>query len=175
MYSTGGWTGVTCLHLACRLVAPDDIVKALLDIRGKQLVMMTTIGGNTALLYTMHVVILVDPIMSRRCWLTSAGKMSSWQRITKGETALYILWYHINEHTQVANEIKLFLEVGDNIITQNYISSEGFRAPSSHAYISVILMQIFIRIGVNIINSTCCASRHTRHKIPSYIANSSKL
>ena len=52
MYSTGGWTGVTCLHLACRLVAPDDIVKALLDIRGKQLVMMTTIGGrNTALHY----------------------------------------------------------------------------------------------------------------------------
>lgn len=68
MYSTGGWTGVTCLHLACRLVAPDDIVKALLDIRGKQLVIQH---------YTMHVVILMDPIMSQRCWLTSAGRMSS--------------------------------------------------------------------------------------------------
>ena len=84
MYSTGGWTGVTCLHLACRFVAPDDIVKALLDIRGKQLVMMTTISGNTALHYA--------------CWntggsynvtkmllLTSTGKMSSWQRIAKAK------------------------------------------------------------------------------------------
>jgi hypothetical protein len=32
--------GVTCLHRACGRDPPDDIVKAMLDIGGKELVMM---------------------------------------------------------------------------------------------------------------------------------------
>jgi ankyrin repeat protein len=39
----------TCLHLACCLGAPDDIVKAMIDIGGTALVTMININDRTAL------------------------------------------------------------------------------------------------------------------------------
>ena len=44
----------TCLHLACSIYAPVDIVKSMIEIRGKELVMMTTARKSTALNYACY-------------------------------------------------------------------------------------------------------------------------
>jgi len=44
----------TCLHLACTIYAPVDIVKSMIEIGEKQLVMMTTAKKSTALNYLCY-------------------------------------------------------------------------------------------------------------------------
>jgi len=51
-YQQEGGDGWTCLHYACCNQPPADIIKSLMDIGGKELVMMiTTSDKNTALHY----------------------------------------------------------------------------------------------------------------------------
>jgi len=44
----------TCLHEACCTLAPLDIVKSMIEIGGKELVMMTTVKKSTALNYSSY-------------------------------------------------------------------------------------------------------------------------
>jgi ankyrin repeat protein len=101
--------GSTCLHLACCHDAPDDIIKAMLDIGGKELVMMT--GSYWTVLHTAcmngasynMIKMLIDV----------GGKDLVMAKNDYDYTALRCLCVTIKTHTKVAEKIKLFLQVGD--------------------------------------------------------------
>jgi hypothetical protein len=105
----------TCLHLTCywgaRLgLAPDDIIKAMLDIGGKELVMKVNINNQTALHWA--------------CWngasyniikmlIDVGGKDLVMAKRKNGDTALHDLCWFIKKHTKVYEKVKLILQVGD--------------------------------------------------------------
>jgi ankyrin repeat protein len=103
--------GRTCLHLACYLGAPDDIIEAMIDIGGKELVMMIdkedwtalhTACNNDASYYIIKMLINVggkDLVMAKD--------------ENDGDTALHNLCCYIKSHTKADKIIKLILQVGD--------------------------------------------------------------
>jgi hypothetical protein len=100
----------TCLHRACYRGAPDDIVKVMLDIGGKELLMRKANYDRTVLHSTcingasyniLKILILVG------------GKDLVMAKDKHGDTALHWLCWCIKKHTKVAEKIKLILQVGD--------------------------------------------------------------
>jgi ankyrin repeat protein len=108
MYSNGyGWT---CLHRVCRRAALDDIIEAMLDIGGKELVMKKALYGNTALHYACNHGASYNMI---KMLIEVGGKDLVMAKDDNGDTALHYLCWYIKAHTKVAEKIKLILEVGD--------------------------------------------------------------
>ena len=135
---------VTCLHLAAcsksteginRRCAPADVVKALLNIGGKELVMMTDEYDLTALhnacrdgtsydgIKTLIDVGGKDLVMVEDCGFDDHGA-----------TALHYLCSNIYKHSKVADKIKLLLEVGDAnfLLSTKDIGGVG-KTPLQHA------------------------------------------
>ena len=125
MYRSGsGSLGKTCLHRACSYRAGADIVMALLDIGGKELVMMTNNYGDTALhsacLYgaSYHVIkMLVDV----------GGKDLVMAKNNCDNTALHWLCHYIKTHTEVAEKIILLLDVADANVLLTTKNNDGKR------------------------------------------------
>jgi hypothetical protein len=102
--------GITCLHLAFQRDAPDDIIKAMLDIGGKELVMKNTYVDRTAL----HYACCYGASYNIMKMLIEVGGYDLVMAKSKhGETALHDLCRYIVKHTKVAEIIKLILQVGD--------------------------------------------------------------
>jgi ankyrin repeat protein len=108
MYSNGyGWT---CLHRVCRRAALDDIIEAMLDIGGKELVMKKALYGNTALHYACNHGASYNII---KMLIEVGGKDLVMAKDDNGDTALHLVCWYIKAHTKVAEKVKLILEVGD--------------------------------------------------------------
>ena len=103
--------GRTCLQDAFYRETPDDIVKAMLDIGGKELVMMKDKNDWTAL----HLACFHGASYNIIKMLIDVGgkDLVMAKNDDDGETALHWLCWHIEEHTKVAEIINLILQVGD--------------------------------------------------------------
>jgi hypothetical protein len=100
----------TCLHRVCRFRAPDDIIKAMLDIGGKEFVMKKDDNDVTALHLACGVAASYNII---KMLIEVGGKDLVMAKSKYGNTALQVLYMRINPHTKAAEKIKLMLQVGD--------------------------------------------------------------
>jgi len=102
----------TCLHVACYRDAPDDIIKTIIDIGGKELVMSIDKVNRTALHSaccngaSRHYIIKI--------LIGVGGKDLVMAKSENGNTALHWLCYNIKRHTNAAETIRLLLQVGDD-------------------------------------------------------------
>jgi ankyrin repeat protein len=102
--------GITCLHLACGRDPPDNIIKAMLDIGGKELFMMTDDDDRTSLHYACITGASYNII---KMLIEVGGKDLVMAKSNGGDNALHYFCWRIKSHTRVAEKIKLFLQVGD--------------------------------------------------------------
>jgi ankyrin repeat protein len=102
-----GWT---CLHRACHRDTPDDIMKAMLDIGGKELVMKTTNYDSTVLHFACMKGASFNII---NMLIEVGGKDLVMAKNKGGNTALHYLCRLIKRHARPAKKIKLILQVGD--------------------------------------------------------------
>jgi E3 ubiquitin-protein ligase RNF1/2 len=101
----------SCLHQACCRDAPDHIVMALLDIGGKELVMRRNDCDQVALQYACWFGASYNVV---KMLIDVGGKDLVMAKDTYGNTAMHNVRHHsINDHTRVADKIKLLLQVGD--------------------------------------------------------------
>eukprot|EP00979_Chaetoceros_neogracilis_P003948 scaffold691_cov248-Chaetoceros_neogracile.AAC.1 len=124
--------GRTCLNIAQLDGAPDDVIKAMVDIGGKDLVMMIDKEDCTALHFACRV---GASYYIMRMLIEVGGKDLIMAKSSGGDTALHRLCCFIKTHTEVAEKINLILQVGGaNLLlsTQNLrgetpltIASEG--------------------------------------------------
>jgi DnaJ-class molecular chaperone len=99
----------TCLFVACCQEPPDDIIKTLLDIGGKELVMMT--GSNWTVLNRACMTGASYNII--KMLIEVGGEDLVMAKNKSGNTALHYSCGCIKEHTKVAEKIILILQVGD--------------------------------------------------------------
>jgi hypothetical protein len=119
MYHNG--YGRTCLHRACCRGAPDDIIKAMIDIGGKELV-MKTINDRTVLHFACNNGVSYYII---KMLMDVGGKDLVMAKDSYGETALHDLCRWIEELTKVAEKIKLILQVGDDNLLLSTMNLRG--------------------------------------------------
>eukprot|EP00979_Chaetoceros_neogracilis_P013237 scaffold3742_cov267-Chaetoceros_neogracile.AAC.9 len=100
----------TSLQRACRDDPPDDIMKAMLDIGGKELIMKVHDGDQTVLHDACYSGASHNII---KMLIDVGGKDLVMAKDKVGETALHNLCWSIRSHTKVAEKIKLILQVGD--------------------------------------------------------------
>jgi hypothetical protein len=104
--------GKTGLHAACCQGAPDDIVKTMLDIGGKELVIKKAINDQTALHVACDYGASSNII---KMLIDVGGKDLVMAKDKYGDTtAIHHLCRCIERHTKVAEKIKLILKLGDN-------------------------------------------------------------
>jgi hypothetical protein len=107
----GDYYGRTCLHHAASYdEAPTDIIKAMIDIGGKELVMKIDINNDTVLHCACIYGASYDII---KILIEVGGKDLIMAKDEDGDNALHCLCIAIKTHTKVAEKIKLILQVGD--------------------------------------------------------------
>eukprot|EP00979_Chaetoceros_neogracilis_P008259 scaffold1833_cov263-Chaetoceros_neogracile.AAC.20 len=117
-----GSFGRTCLHLAFCRGAPDDIMKAMVDIGGNESVMMIDNDERTAL----HSACMNGAYYNIIKMLIEVGvKDLVMVKSRIGNTALHRLCVDIKKHTEVAEKIKLILQVGDANLLLSTKNLEG--------------------------------------------------
>jgi DNA-binding transcriptional ArsR family regulator len=106
-----GWTG---LHQACCRGAPDDIMKAMLDIGGKELVVEVDNDDWTVLHWACVSGTSYNII---KMLINVGGKDLVMAKDKSGDnTALHFLCWLIKSHTMAAEKIKLILQAGDDTL-----------------------------------------------------------
>jgi ankyrin repeat protein len=103
----------SCLHLACCHGAPDDIIKAMLDIGGMELVVKIDLYDRIALHFACIEGASYNII---RMLIEVGGKDLVMAKDDNGDTALHHLCLYIEEHTKVYEKIKLILQAGDDTL-----------------------------------------------------------
>jgi hypothetical protein len=114
--------GRTCLHQACCHGAPDDIIKTMLDIGGTELIMKVDNDDWTVLHCACINAASYDVI---KMLIEVGGKDLVMAEDKDGETALHDLCWSIEEHTKVAEKIKLILKVGDDTVLLSAKDNDG--------------------------------------------------
>eukprot|EP00979_Chaetoceros_neogracilis_P006879 scaffold1400_cov140-Chaetoceros_neogracile.AAC.2 len=100
----------TCFQALFAHCAPDDIIKAMIDIGGKELVMKVDVNDWTLL----HSACINGASYSIiKMLIEVGGKDLVMAKSKGGDTALHWLCWYIKRHTKVAEKIKLILQVGD--------------------------------------------------------------
>jgi ankyrin repeat protein len=100
----------TCLHQAFICGAPDDIIKAMVDIGGTELVMKINDADGTAL----HLACCSGASYNIiKMLINVGGKDLIMAKDKDGYTALHSLCLFIKSHTKVAEKIKLIRKIGD--------------------------------------------------------------
>jgi len=108
-----GDDGITCLHTACWRGAPDDIVEAMLDIGGRESIMMIDLDHRTVLHYACDGGASYNLI---KMLIEVGGKDLVMAKDKCDDTALYYLCRRIKRHTRPAKKIKLILQAGDDTL-----------------------------------------------------------
>ena len=103
----------SCLHLACCHGAPDDIIKAMLDIGGMELVVKIDLYDRTALHFACIEGASYNII---RMLIEVGGKDLVMAKDDNGDTVLHNLCWYIKSHTKVYEKIKLILQAGDDTL-----------------------------------------------------------
>jgi ankyrin repeat protein len=99
----------TCFHRACWRGASIDIIKSLLDVGGgKELVMMTDSWNRAALQWACYGGASFDVM---KMLIDLGGRELVMKQDYNDSTALHYLCFAINKHDNVANKIKLMLQV----------------------------------------------------------------
>jgi hypothetical protein len=120
MYRNGyGWT---CLQRACYRDAPDDIIKAMLDIGGKESIMNIDVDNGTVLHSACCDGASCNII---RIFIEVGGKDLIMAKNKNGDTALHKLCHNIAKHFKVAEKIKLFLQVGYDSLLLSAKDNDG--------------------------------------------------
>eukprot|EP00979_Chaetoceros_neogracilis_P002091 scaffold375_cov299-Chaetoceros_neogracile.AAC.10 len=120
--SRGDFWGMTCLQAAFYHYAPDNIIKTMIDIGGKELIMKKGSDDDTAL----HVA----------CWngasydiikmlIEVGGKDVIMAKDDNGDTALHDLCLFIEKQNDAYDKIKLILEVGDANLLLSIKDNDG--------------------------------------------------
>eukprot|EP00979_Chaetoceros_neogracilis_P004844 scaffold842_cov287-Chaetoceros_neogracile.AAC.7 len=105
--------GETCLQAAFYYDAPDDIMKEILDIGGKELVVKIDNYDRTLL----HSACIHGASYNIIKMLIEVGGKDLVMAKTKGGgTALHLVCWFIRSHTKVAEKIKLILQAGDDTL-----------------------------------------------------------
>jgi hypothetical protein len=102
--------GITCLYAACLHGAPDDIIKAMVDIGGKELVMVIN-GFDVTVLHSACYYGASYNII--KMLIEVGGKDLVMAKDKKGNNALHHLCWYIEEHAKAAEKINFILQVGD--------------------------------------------------------------
>jgi ankyrin repeat protein len=110
MYRDDDW-GRTCLYTVCYSDAPDDIVEAMINSGGKELVMKADDNNNDTVLHTACDYGASYDII--KMLIEVGGKDLVMAKNNDGNTALYFLCQSIEEDTKVAEKVKLIFQVGD--------------------------------------------------------------
>jgi ankyrin repeat protein len=115
--------GKTCLYIAFYNEAPDDIIKTMLDIGGKELVMKKTINDRTLL----HVACMSGASFNIIKMLIEVGGKDLVMAKDNNDdnNALHNLCWNIKKHTKVAEIIMLILQVGDNSLLLSAKNHDG--------------------------------------------------
>jgi hypothetical protein len=108
MYYDDFWG--TCLHRAIYCDAPDDIMKAMVAIGGKDLVMKVDFDNRTVLHFACRYGASYNII---KMLIEVGGKDLVMAKSRIGNTALHSLCGFIKTHTKATETIKLILQVGD--------------------------------------------------------------
>jgi hypothetical protein len=103
----------TCLHQAFYRDPPDDIIKAMIDIGGKELVMKVDIYDDTVLNTACIKFASYDII---KTLIEVGGKDLVMAKNKCGYTALHWLCIAIKTHIKAAEKIKLILQAGDDTL-----------------------------------------------------------
>eukprot|EP00979_Chaetoceros_neogracilis_P008260 scaffold1833_cov263-Chaetoceros_neogracile.AAC.21 len=98
----------TCLQQAFCCDAPDDIIKAMIDIGGKELIMKVDDNNGTALHWACVSGASYNII---KMLINVGGKYLIMAKDDNGDTALHNLCLFIKSHTKAAEKIKLILQV----------------------------------------------------------------
>eukprot|EP00979_Chaetoceros_neogracilis_P009848 scaffold2255_cov293-Chaetoceros_neogracile.AAC.9 len=114
--------GETCLHAAVYFDAPDDIIKTMLDIGGKELVMEKANSDETVLHYAFMNGKSYNII---KMLIEVGGKDLIMAKNTDGDNPLHSLCWHIEEHDDADDKIKLILQVGDTNLLLSITGDEG--------------------------------------------------
>jgi hypothetical protein len=113
MYRDHYW-GRTSLYAACYRDTPDDIVEAMINIGGKELVMKADDYNNdTALHYACINGFGTTSYNIIKMLIEVGGKDLVMAKNNDGNTALHRLCLCIKSHTKDAEKVKLILQVGD--------------------------------------------------------------
>ena len=104
VHEFNGWT---ILHRACCNKPPPKIIKSLLDVGGKQLVMMTSHGKLTALHNACSYGASFDII---KALIDVGGKELVMAKNKHGSTALHSLCYNVNDHNKAVDKINFMLQ-----------------------------------------------------------------
>jgi ankyrin repeat protein len=115
--------GRTCLHKAYYDRAPVNIMKAMLDFGGKELVMKIHYNSGTTALHSACITGASYNII--KMLIEVGGKDLVMAEDKAGDTALHDLCLYMNRHTKVAAKIKLILQVGDANLLLSAKSSWG--------------------------------------------------
>jgi|AntRauTorckE5430_2_1112549.scaffolds.fasta_scaffold02341_5 hypothetical protein len=141
----------TCLQRACCYRAPDDIIKAMIDIGGKELVMKANIYHRTALHFACLHGASYNII---KMLIEVGGKDLVMAKSKKGNTALHDLCWRfcIRSHTKVAEKINLTLQVGDaNILlsTKNHDGKTPLKIATDNGASNIIKMILTVQSNSN--------------------------
>jgi predicted P-loop ATPase/GTPase len=99
----------TCLHRACCHRTPDDIIKAIIDIGGKELVMKVDLSDRTALHYACRNGASYNII---KILIEVGGKDLVMAKSGNGNNAMH--WFSYDKRTKNYNKkIDLIFQVGD--------------------------------------------------------------
>jgi ankyrin repeat protein len=116
------YNGQTCLHLAYFLGAPDDIIKTMIDIGGKELVMKEDVTNLTSL----HLAFILGASYNIiKMLIEVGGKDLVMAKNKKGDTALHYLCLFIKSHTKVAEKMNLVLQIGDANLLLSMKGNDG--------------------------------------------------
>jgi hypothetical protein len=142
-----GWT---CLHLACHRDAPDDIIGAMIDIGGTELVMKIDMYDNTVIHSACLNAASYDVI---EILINVGGKdLVMAKNKYYGNTALHDLCRWIDGDNYADEIIKVFLEVGDaNLLlsTKNHDGKTPFDIATDKGASNIIKKLLTVQSNSN--------------------------
>jgi hypothetical protein len=141
--------GRTCLHRAVYVDAPDDIIKAMLDIGGKELVTKIDVDKNTVLHYACIIGASYNII---KILINVGGKDLVMAKDKYGDNALHYLCLFIKRHAKAAEKIKLILQVGDaNLLlsTKDYAGQTPLESATEEGASNIIKKLLTVQSSTN--------------------------
>jgi hypothetical protein len=149
---------VTCLHLAWYRDPPDNIIKAMIDIGGKELVIKIDINDRTALHWACYNGASYNII---RMLIEVGGKDLVMAKNDNGNTALHDLCWFIEGHTKVAEKVKLILQVGDaNLLlsAKNLVGKTPLKLATEEGASNIIKKLLTVQSTTNFTRSNSSTS-----------------
>ena len=148
----------TCLQQACCHGAPHDIIKAMIDIGGKELVMKIDKNDWTVLHLACNNGVSYYII---KMLINVGGKDLVMAKNKNGETALHFFCPSIEEDNDDAEIIKLFLQIGDANLLLSAKNQDGktpLNQATDYGVSKIIKKLLTLQSTTNSARSNDCSS-----------------